>query len=271
VVTTHARHEGNGCDRGGAAGAVSLCQTTTRGAVEHLSGLPRRTWLRRRSVTGRPPPGAIHAADGRQSAVSDARPVVVIIDDDPEIRNALQGLLETVDLQAALFATASEFLACKRPDGPCCIVVGVRLPGLSGLDFQQELLRENISTPIIFITGHGDIPMSVRAMKAGAVEFLTKPVHDQALLDAIQAALRRDRARLEDERRIADNRTRHESLSARERQVMALLVSGRANKQIAFEIGISEVTAARGERPRGSERDLLCALDRLPVAGVAEG
>ena len=117
--------------------------------------------------------------------MNDDRPVVIVIDDDPEIRNALQGLLETVDLKAALFATASEFLARKRPQGPCCIVVDVRLPGLSGLDFQQELARENIPIPVIFITGHGDIPMSVRAMKAGAVEFLTKPLHDQDLLDAI--------------------------------------------------------------------------------------
>ena len=142
----------------------------------------------------------------------------------------------------ALFATASEFLASKRPQGPCCVVVDVRLPGLSGLDFQQQLARENIPIPVIFITGHGDIPMSVRAMKAGAVEFLTKPLRDQDLLDAIQAALRRDRARLEEEQGVAELRTRHKSLTAREREVMALLVSGRVNKQIAAEIGISEVT-----------------------------
>jgi FixJ family two-component response regulator len=174
--------------------------------------------------------------------MSEAEPVVVIIDDDPDIRNSLQGLLETVDLQAALFATASEFLASKRPQGPCCIVVDVRLPGLNGRDFQQELARENIPTPLIFITGHGDIPMSVRAMKAGAVEFLTEPLRDQDLLDAIQAALRGDLARLEDESKVADLRTRHESLTARERQIMALLVAGRVNKQIAAEIGISEIT-----------------------------
>jgi FixJ family two-component response regulator len=174
--------------------------------------------------------------------MSEDQPVVIIIDDDPDIRNALQGLLETVDLPTALFATASEFLASKRPQGPCCIVADVRLPGLSGLDFQQELARENNPIPVIFITGHGDIPMSVRAMKAGAVEFLTKPLRDQDLLDAIQAALRRDRARLEDERKVADLRTRQESLTARERQVMVLLVAGRVNKQIAAEIAISEVT-----------------------------
>jgi FixJ family two-component response regulator len=201
--------------------------------------------------------------------VSEAQPVVVIIDDDPDIRDALQGLLETVDLQAAPFATASEFLASKRPEGQCCIVLDVRLPGLSGLDFQQELAREDIPIPIIFITGHGDIPMSVRAMKAGAVEFLTKPLRDQDLLDAIQAALRRDRARLEEERRVAELRKRHEALTVREREVMALLVSGRVNKQIAAEIGISEVTVRlhRGQIMRkmraGSLADLIRMADRI--------
>jgi FixJ family two-component response regulator len=197
--------------------------------------------------------------------MSEGQPGVVIIDDDPDIRDALQGLLETVDLQAALFATASEFLASKPPQGPCCVVVDVRLPGLSGLDFQQELARENNPIPIIFITGHGDIPMSVRAMKAGAVEFLTKPLHDQDLLDAIQAALRRDQARLEDERKVADLRTRHESLTTRERQVMALLVSGRVNKQIAAEVGISEVTVRlhRGQIMRKMRASSLADLIRI--------
>jgi FixJ family two-component response regulator len=197
--------------------------------------------------------------------MSEAQALVVVIDDDPDIRNALQGLLETVDLQAALFATASEFLASKRPQGPCCIVVDVRLPGLSGLDFQQELARENIPIPVIFITGHGDIPMSVRAMKAGAVEFLTKPLRDQDLLDAIQAALRHDRARLEDERKVADLRNRHDSLTAREREVMALLVSGRVNKQIAAEAGISEVTVRlhRGQITRKMRASSLADLIRI--------
>jgi FixJ family two-component response regulator len=201
--------------------------------------------------------------------MSDAQPVVVVIDDDPNIRTSLEGLLETVNLHAALFATASEFLASKRPQGPCCIVVDVRLPGLSGLDFQRELARENIAIPVIFITGHGDIPMSVRAIKAGAVEFLTKPLHDQDLLDAIQASLRQDRARLEEERKVADLRTRHQSLTAREREVMALLVSGRVNKQIAAEIGISEVTVRlhRGQVMRkmraGSLADLIRIADKI--------
>jgi FixJ family two-component response regulator len=197
--------------------------------------------------------------------MSEDQPVVIIIDDDPDIRGALQDLLETVDLPTALFATASEFLASKRPQGPCCIVADVRLPGLSGLDFQQELARENNTIPLIFITGHGDIPMSVRAMKAGAVEFLTKPLRDQDLLDAIQAALRRDRARLEDERKVADLRTRQESLTARERQVMALLVAGRVNKQIAAEIAISEVTVRlhRGQIMRKMRASSLADLIRI--------
>ena len=197
--------------------------------------------------------------------MSEAQALVVVIDDDPDIRNALQGLLETVDLQAALYATASEFLASKRPQGPCCIVVDVRLPGLSGLDFQQQLARENIPIPVIFITGHGDIPMSVRAMKAGAVEFLTKPLRDQDVLDAIQAALRRDRARLEDERKVADLRNHRDSLTAREREVMALLVSGRVNKQIAAEAGISEVTVRlhRGQIMRKMRASSLADLIRI--------
>ena len=209
--------------------------------------------------------GAIHVANTRQCAMSEAQALVVVIDDDPDIRNALQGLLETVDLQAALFATATEFLASKRPQSPCCIVVDVRLPGLSGLDFQQQLARENIPIPVIFITGHGDIPMSVRAMKAGAVEFLTKPLRDQDVLDAIQAALRHDRARLEDERKVADLRNRHDSLTAREREVMALLVSGRVNKQIAAEAGISEVTVRlhRGQIMRKTRASSLADLIRI--------
>jgi FixJ family two-component response regulator len=202
--------------------------------------------------------------------MSEDQCVVIIIDDDPDIRDALKDLLETVDLPTALFATASEYLASKRPQGPCCIVADVRLPGLSGLDFQQELARENNPIPVIFITGHGDIPMSVRAMKAGAVEFMTKPLRDQDLLDAIQAALRRDRARLEDERKVADLRTRQESLTARERQVMALLVAGRVNKQIAAEIAISEVTVRlhRGQMRKmraSSLADLIRIADKIKL------
>jgi FixJ family two-component response regulator len=203
--------------------------------------------------------------------VSEVKPVVVIIDDDPDIRVALQGLLETVDMQTVLFADATEFLASKRPKGPSCIVVDVRLPGLGGLEFQQELARKNISIPVIFITGHGDIPMSVRAMKAGAFEFLTKPLRDQDLLEAIQAAVRRDRARLEDEQDVADLRARYESLTAREREVMALLVSGRVSKQIAAEIRISEVTVRlhRGQVMQkmhvSSLAELIRMADRIKI------
>jgi len=203
--------------------------------------------------------------------VSEVKPVVVIIDDDPDIRVALQGLLETVDTQTVLFGNAADFFASKRPKGPSCIVVDVRLPGLGGLEFQQELARKNISIPVIFITGHGDIPMSVRAMKAGAFEFLTKPLRDQDLLEAIQAALRRDRARLEDEQDVADLRARYESLTAREREVMALLVSGRVSKQIAAEIRISEVTVRlhRGQVMQkmhvSSLADLIRIADRIKI------
>jgi FixJ family two-component response regulator len=201
--------------------------------------------------------------------MSEAKPVVVVIDDDPDIREALQGLLETVNLPAALFASAAEFLASKAPEGPCCIVADVRLRGLSGLDFQQELARNNVLTPIVFITGHGDIPMSVKAMKAGAVEFLTKPIRDQDLLDAIQTGLGRDRARLEKLQKIADLRARYQSLTAREQQVMALLVSGRVNKQIAAAIDISEVTVRlhRAQIMRkmqaASLPDLVRAADKI--------
>src|SRR5580692_1486536 len=170
--------------------------------------------------------------------MSESPPIVFVVDDEPAICLSLKRLVKSVGLEAQTFTSAQEFLRAKRPDGPGCLVLDVRLPGLSGLDLQQELLNAKVDLPIIFITGHGDIPMSVRAIKAGAVEFLTKPFRDQDLVDAIQASLRQDRARLEEERKVADLRTRHQSLTAREREVMALLVSGRVNKQIAAEIGI---------------------------------
>ncbi|SDR58973.1 two component transcriptional regulator, LuxR family [Rhizobiales bacterium GAS191] len=174
--------------------------------------------------------------------MSEAGSLVIIIDDDADIREALCDLLETVKLRALTFASATEFLASKRPDGPCCIVLDVRLPGLGGLECQRRLTQENIPIPIIFITGYGDIPMSVRAMKAGAVEFLSKPINEQEFLDAVQTALQRDSLRLEAEREVAELRARHRSLTARERQIMASLVAGQVNKQIAGELAISEVT-----------------------------
>jgi FixJ family two-component response regulator len=169
--------------------------------------------------------------------------MVLVVDDDPSIRNALRDLFESVGLRSELFGSAREFLSSKRPDTPCCLVLDIRLPGQSGLDFQRELNQANIRLPIIFLTAHGDIPMSVRAMKAGAVEFLTKPFREQDLLDAVQAALDCDRLIREEERLVLRLRQRFEALTPREQAVMALVVAGRVNKQIAGEIGTSEVTA----------------------------
>src|SRR3954451_15420368 len=174
--------------------------------------------------------------------MSEAGSLVIVIDDDRDIREALSSLLETVGLRSVAFPSPAEFLASKRPDGPCCIVLDVRLPGVGGLDFQRQLTQENIPIPIIFVTGYGDIKMSVQAMKAGAIEFLTKPIRHQEFLEAVQAALRRHSLRLEGERELAELRVRHKSLTAREQQVMALLVAGRASKQIAGELAVSQVT-----------------------------
>jgi FixJ family two-component response regulator len=171
-----------------------------------------------------------------------AQPTIIIVDDDPGIRESLEGLLRSVGLQVKALASVPEFVQEGRPEGPTCLVLDVRLPGRSGLDFQRELLAANIHVPIIFITGYGDIPMSVQAIKGGAIEFLTKPFRDQDLLDAIQLGLARDRAWLANEQAIAEVRERFETLSSREREVMALVVTGRLNKQIAFDIGISEIT-----------------------------
>jgi len=167
---------------------------------------------------------------------------VFIVEDDPSMRNALKSLLRSVGLEPAVYASAQEFLETRRPDAPSCLILDVRLPGLSGLDLQRELSAANIQIPIIFITAHGDIPMSVRAMKAGAVEFLTKPFRDQDLLDAIQASLAQDRIRLQKENELSELRKRYESLTTRERELLPLVISGRPNKEIAFEIGTSEIT-----------------------------
>jgi FixJ family two-component response regulator len=167
---------------------------------------------------------------------------VFVVDDDVSVREGLSDLFQSVGLSVEVFASAQEFLKNRRPEGACCLVLDVRLPGKSGLDFQQELNAADTRFPIIFLTGHGDIPMSVRAMKAGAVEFLTKPFHEQDLLDAVQAALERDRVNREAEKLIATLRQRFASLTPREQAILALVVSGRRNKQIAFEIGTSEVT-----------------------------
>jgi FixJ family two-component response regulator len=201
--------------------------------------------------------------------MAQATSTVIVIDDDAGIRESISGLVRSVGLQAKLFASVDEFLNAGRPEGPTCLVLDVRLPGRSGLDLQRELAAANIKPPIIFITGHGDISMSVTAMKGGAIEFLTKPFRDQDLLDAIQLGLARDRAWLEDEKSMAALRARFETLTSREREVMALVVAGRLNKQIAYEIGISEITVKvhRGQVMRkmqaASLPDLARMADRL--------
>jgi FixJ family two-component response regulator len=168
--------------------------------------------------------------------------IVYVVDDDSSVREAIKSLIRSVGLRVETFGTAQEFLKSARPDAPGCVVLDVRLPGLSGLDLQRELAANGINLPVIFITGHGDIPMSVRAMKAGALEFLTKPFRDQDLLDAIQQALERDRGARQQRSETAELRERFDSLTAREREVMGLVVSGLLNKQIAGELGTSEVT-----------------------------
>ena len=197
--------------------------------------------------------------------MSEATPIVFVVDDDPSVRHAIKRLLGSVGLQVELFGSAQEFLRSKRPDAPSCLVLDVRLPGISGLDFQRELAEANIHIPIIFITGHGDIPMSVRAMKAGAVEFLTKPFRGQDLLDAVQLAIERDRARRQREAEMATLRERFESLTPREREVLPLVVSGLRNKQIAAEIGTSETTAKvhRSQLMRKMGAESLADLVRM--------
>jgi FixJ family two-component response regulator len=197
--------------------------------------------------------------------MTELRSMVFVVDDDASIRNALKSLIRSVGLPVELFASAQELLQTKRPDVPSCLVLDIRLPGISGLDFQRKLTEANISIPIIFITGHGDIPMSVRAMKAGAVEFLTKPFRDQELLDAIQLALERDRLRRQQEAEITTLRDRYEWLTPREREVLPLVVSGLPNKQIATAIGTSETTVKvhRGQLMRKMGADSLPELVRM--------
>jgi FixJ family two-component response regulator len=171
-----------------------------------------------------------------------ADPVVYVVDDDPSVRRALSNLIRAVGLPVETFASAQDFLGYRRPDAPACLVLDVRLPGLSGLDLQRELADAGEPIPIIFITAHGDIPMSVRAMKAGAAEFLPKPFRDQDLLDAIGQALDRDRAARKQRAELAEVRGRYDTLTSREQEVMALVVRGMLNKQIAAELSISEIT-----------------------------
>ena len=192
-------------------------------------------------------------------------PIVFVVDDDPSVRRAIKRLIGSEGLQVELFGSAQEFLQCRRPDAPSCLVLDIKLPGISGLDFQPQLAEAGIRIPIIFITGHGDIPMTVRAMKAGAVEFLTKPFRDQDLLDAIQLALERDRARRQQESEIAVLWERYESLTPREREILPLVVSGRPNKQIAAGLGTSEITIKvhRGSIMRKMQAEYLADLVRM--------
>jgi len=202
----------------------------------------------------------------------EEQPVVFVIDDDPSLRDALADLLRSVGLEPRVFKSPQEFLASERPDSPGCLVLDVRLPGQSGLDFQQGLAASGIDLPIVFITGHGDVPMTVRAMKAGAIEFLTKPFRDQDLLDAIQAGIERDRGRRQDAVLVAELRTRFDSLTERERQIMAHVVIGQLNKQIAAALEVSEVTVKvhRGQIMRKmrakSLPELVRMADRLDVS-----
>jgi FixJ family two-component response regulator len=196
---------------------------------------------------------------------SDPEGMVFVVDDEPSVREAMQRLFRSVGLRAEVFASAADFLRTRLADVPCCLVLDVRMPGLSGLDFQTELAKADIQIPIIFMTGHGDIPMTVKAMKAGAIEFLPKPFRDQDMLDAVSLGLERDRARRQGEKAVADVRARFASLTTREQEVMAFVTAGLMNKQIAGEMQLAEITVKlhRGSVMRKMEAKSVPELVRM--------
>jgi FixJ family two-component response regulator len=208
------------------------------------------------------------------SRATAEEPIIFIVDDDESMREALRGLFGSVGLKVQMFGAATEFLRSKLPEVPSCLVLDVRLPGVSGLDFQAELAKASIHIPIIFMTGHGDIPMSVKAMKAGAVDFLTKPFRDQDMLDAVAMAIERDRERREQEKRVSDLRSRFEALTPREREVMGLVTAGMMNKQVAGVLKLAEITVKihRGHimRKMGARSlaDLVSMAEALGVRGT---
>ncbi len=211
--------------------------------------------------------------DAPSPASSPAEPIIYVVDDDASMRDALDNLFDSVGLRVKAFASGTELLKHDFPAAPSCLVLDIRLPRLSGLDLQAELARKGISIPIIFMTGHGDIPMSVKAMKAGAVDFLVKPFRDQEMLDAVAGALEHDRKRRDEERLNSDLRARFESLTQRERQIMALVTDGLMNKQVAGRLGVSEITVKihRGSVMRKmrakSLADLVLIADHLGIRG----